>query len=449
MKPRIHFNQAILPLIALLFLLHSCNSQKTTKTQQPAQPLTEQASIATEAPANDLPEVTEATVENSESAPTEEPVTVTEAPVVTEVIHTFLPSDPAPASKAIIDADSSATAGNKTAASGDDYLANKFERPFSQNDMDYYPDLDIQKAEISADDDFYYISISVKGLNTNSNNLTATYGAELDVDLDGSGDYLFLCDLPNFTEWKIDTVHAFADNNNDVGGSRPTYPESGLSGDGYESLIFSPSLLDDPDGLWCRQRPGTDVIVDLAIHKTLIASPTKFTWGVWADLGLKQPGWFEYNDHFSYDEAGSPMAGNSYYPLKELFAVDNTCREAFGYTQSVESLGMCYVAPALTAQNGSISGTAFLDGNNNGIKDPQDTFLASFSNLRIKLLQGACGSSSTMVSESTSASFYFNVTPGIYCVTISPSSNMTTASQKTVTVRSGVGSVVNFGYVVN
>jgi hypothetical protein len=40
---------------------------------------------------------------------------------------------------------------------------------------------------------------------------------------------------------------------------------------------------------------------------------------------------YDYNDRFTEAEAGSPVYDKQYYPLKALFAVDNTCWEAFGF----------------------------------------------------------------------------------------------------------------------
>jgi hypothetical protein len=50
-----------------------------------------------------------------------------------------------------------------------------------------------------------------------------------------------------------------------------------------------------------------------------------------AAASLTSPGMFDYNDRFSEAEAGSPIKDKQYYPLKALYAVDNTCWEAFGF----------------------------------------------------------------------------------------------------------------------
>ena len=53
--------------------------------------------------------------------------------------------------------------------------------------------------------------------------------------------------------------------------------------------------------------------------------------GVFSDAGLKDVGKLDYVDRFTEAEAGSPVKDKLYYPLGALFAVDNTCQEAFGF----------------------------------------------------------------------------------------------------------------------
>ena len=71
-------------------------------------------------------------------------------------------------------------------------------------------------------------------------------------------------------------------------------------------------------------------------------------WGVWADAGLKDPGMFNYNDRFTYAQAGSPIAGNPYYPIKAIYAVDNTCRAAYGFNPTGDEPLLCPVNPQPT-----------------------------------------------------------------------------------------------------
>ncbi len=444
----------IIGLLAIFVIIQACSLPIAKKTEAPAEVIVapEEKTEEIFLPLVEGSEETEAEAE-TEAPAEEQPTNTPEPPTATPIPHVYLPGEPGWVSKYFFDTDSSTTAGNKSAAGGDDYYSNKYERPFSQTDMVYYPDLDILKAEISHDDNFYYISITVKGLNPTSGNLTGTFGAELDTDLDGRGDFLFYCDVPNFTEWKIDTVHAFKDTNNDVGGALAMRHDASYSGDGFETLIFSPSKLDDPDGMWCRQRSGGDVKVDLAIHKPLIGNAGAFAWGVWTDLGLKQPGWFDYNDHFTFDQAGSPMAGNSYYPIKEIHSLDSTCRETFGFEPAVEIPGLCFVPtptpttppkPTATPRPGSIGGEIFWDTNHDGIRQAGET---DWPADRIFFLKKGDCSSIGVVSSINGRSFYFgNLVPGTYCLSMNDMTYIQTALPMNITVGDGENITQDIGF---
>jgi hypothetical protein len=447
----------LLSILACLVTIMACSLPIGQKTETPteeviAPPVEETKESETFIP---LVEGGEEETEAETEAPVVEEATATpEPPTATPIVHIVTPGEPSWVSKYFYDTDSSTTAANKSAAGGDDYYDNKYERPFSQTDMVYYPDLDILKAEISHDDNFFYISITVKGLNPTTGGFTGTFGAELDTDLDGRGDYLLYCDLPNFTEWKIDTAHAFKDTNNDVGAKVPTYPDTSNPGDGFDQMIFAPSILDDPDGLWCRQRAGAEVKVDLAIHKPLVGNPGQFAWGVWTDLGLKQPGQFDYNDHYTFDQAGSPMAGNSYYPLKAIHSLDNTCREAFGFEPSVEIPGMCFVPtptpttpplPTITPRPGRISGEIFWDTNHDGIRQAGENDWPANRVFRLKT--GGCGSPGIVTSSPVGRSFMFSgLVPGTYCLSMTDMTYIQTALPMNITVGDGQNIIQDIGF---
>jgi hypothetical protein len=70
--------------------------------------------------------------------------------------------------------------------------------------------------------------------------------------------------------------------------------------------------------------------------------------GVLADAGLKDPGKLDYVDRFPITDAGSSVKQNQNYPLKELFLVDNTCRDAFGFEPTHYEPQSCPVAPTPT-----------------------------------------------------------------------------------------------------
>jgi hypothetical protein len=168
---------------------------------------------------------------------------------------------------------------------------------------------------------------------------------------------------------------------------------------------------------------------------------------VWSDEGPKTPAWFDYNDHFTLAEAGSPDKGSSHYPLKALYSVDNTCRYAYGFTPTTNLPGMCKLppTPTPTPEPGSISGGVWEDLSNDGTKDPGEP---GFGGATVRLGSGACpstGLQSTTTNSSGNYSFS-GVPAGTYCVSVDEDEACkwihTTAERHTVTVNSGANTVV-------
>lgn len=257
------------------------------------------------------------------------------------VDHTIIPGQPGWATRWFLDTNSKSTANQNCAPGGDEYQKNQYERPFTQADMLYRPDVDIQRTEISYDSTFFYVKILLNGLNPETNTLQAAYGVELDTDKDGRGDYLIWASGPHKTKWAIEGVAAYKDTNNDVGANRPVYSDAPSSGNSYDMILFSNDMLQDPDAAWGRIAPNNPTEIQLAFKRSLVGSPQTFLWGVWADDGENDPKKLDYNDTFTSSEAGSPYPGAN-YPLKSLHTVDNTCREAFGFTPTGEEPGICH-----------------------------------------------------------------------------------------------------------
>ncbi|MFH1447060.1 MAG: hypothetical protein ABIG43_06605 [Chloroflexota bacterium] len=442
MKEKNILYKAGIGFVLILLLLQACNiplfgSDDVVSTE--SQTIEEVTEIAAGAE-----EVTEA-------APTEE------LPSPTAIVHTITPSDPGWVHRWFKDVNSSITADENRAPGGDDYYNNELERPFTANEMIYRPDVDIQKAEIAIDDDFFYFTIYLKDVNPDTGDLQATYGAEIDTDLDGRGDFLFLCKTPNQTEWAIEMASGYTDSNENVGGKQPTYPEAPTDGDGYDQVIFSLDVLNDPDGVWCRKAPGSEVKVDIAVKRTLIDSPNYFAWGVWADASLADPALFDYNDHFTYAEEGSPYPVNSNYPIKALFLVDNTCRESYGFDPSGEIPGMCFIptpTPTATATQmptatpvrpGVIRGTLYWDTNNNGVRDAGEVYTAACTTRNFHLKTGACGVIGILNTQ-TGTGFSFTVSPGTYCLSVTSTTYITTPLPIQITVTGGNTYVRDIGH---
>jgi hypothetical protein len=79
-------------------------------------------------------------------------------------------------------------------------------------------------------------------------------------------------------------------------------------------------------------------------------SGSVFMMGVIADAGWKDPKMLDYVDRLPISEPGSPVKNNMYYPLKQLFLVDNTCREAFGFEPTRYEPQICPVEPTPTKE---------------------------------------------------------------------------------------------------
>jgi len=222
---------------------------------------------------------------------------------------------------------------------GDKFESNIFERPFTAEEMKYRAEIDIIRANLKASTIWIYVSIFLAVDLPEIGEMK--YGLELDLDENGRGDYLIQCDLPLSTEWSVEGVQVYTDADGDVGGITPMFmdtPDPELNG--YEVLVFDAGDGDDPDLAWVRRHPDETNSLQLAFKFDLIG-PAGFLWSAWADGGLRAPGYFDYNDRFGSEIAGSPYPGSPLYPIKALYLVDSTCRSSYGFTPSGNEPGLC------------------------------------------------------------------------------------------------------------
>jgi len=261
----------------------------------------------------------------------------TNTPTIT---HLLTPSDSPSVGIFIYDVESSGTAPEKRAPYGDSYKINRFERAFLQ-DMTYVPDLDIVNANLSKDANFYYVSLLLIGTDPN-NSLGIKYGLEFDLNADGFGDILILAHPPYDLAWQTNNVQVFRDTNHDTGGLSGENSDAPITTNGYDSLVFDGQGT-DPDLAWVRIKAGEYSTLQFAFKRSLPGS--SFMMGALADAGLKDPGKLDYNDRFTEIEAGSPEKNETYYPLKALYAIDNTCREAFGFNPTGYEPQLCPKEP--------------------------------------------------------------------------------------------------------
>ncbi len=299
---------------ALLVFVLACNlpggAPPAASTPEPQSTFTP-ASIPTVIP-------TEAHTVTPESA------TATAEPQIT---HVKFPSESVAGGGVIYDVESSSTAAEKRAPYGDSYNINRLERPFLK-DMTYVSDLDISKFTVSQDGEWYYVSIDLIGTDPN-NALGIHYGVELDTNHDGFGDHIIWASPPYSANWDTANVKIYSDTNHDTGGLSAERSDAPITTNGYDALTFNGGPGDaDPDLAWVRVNAGA---ADVQFAFKSSWSGGVFMIGVMADAGLKDVGKLDYVDRFTEEQAGSPVKDKKYYPLGELFAVDNTCFEAFGF----------------------------------------------------------------------------------------------------------------------
>ncbi len=254
------------------------------------------------------------------------------------ISHTLLPVDVAVSGGYNYDVPSDGTAPEHRAPYGDSYRINLFERPFTQNVMDYIPALDITTFRLDQDANFYYATVQLVSGDMNDP-LGINYGIELDTNHDGIGDYLIWAQPPFTPDWSTQSVQVYQDTNHDSGGPSPEKSDAPYPGNGYETLIFDQGQGNDPDLAWVRLDPHTTSTLQFAFKRSLAGNA--FLWGAWADAGLKAPSQFSYNDRFTEEQAGSPEKNEAYYPIKAIYQADNTCWAPFGFKPRGDEPHLC------------------------------------------------------------------------------------------------------------
>ena len=404
----------LLPIIVLLVSTLACSLPDGTNT---AATQTMEA-LATIVEAS-LPsgEATETPAAASPAEATQPPAEATEETLPTPTVaHQIQPSSPGSVSSFMTDRSSAALASERR-ANADIFDVNLLERPFTTQVMDYQEYLDITRAELSMGPPWVYVTIFLEGPPPTGSE--AAYGVEVDLDIDGHGDWLILAIAPPDSEWTTDGVSACRDANGDVGGPTPMVSDSPHSArDGYEDCVFDSGYGIGPDEAWIRRDPGHADRIQIAFLYSLIGNDGEFMWGAWSDESIKDPAWFDYHDHFTLIEAGSPASESSQYPVKAMASLDNTCRWGYGFIPTGSEPGVCYIPPTPTPlPQGSISGYVF-----QGLgPSPSSQRLVGIT---VTLGQGGCASSGYKSTSTNSSGFYsFSELPaGTYCVTVVKSS---------------------------
>lgn len=271
--------------------------------------------------------------------------TIAASPQPTAVPHLMMPGElPVEPGGIVGDQDSSATADEKRAPSGDRFTFGHFERPFNSNPMDvYYPSIDIQGGIFFQDETWLYVEIQLKDTGETGVSLDGKYGFEIDLDTAGGGDLLVLASNPVSTEWSTVGVEVWLDDNDDVGGLTPAFTDKTPPVcDGFETRLFGGEGSNDPDLAWARISPADPHTVQIAVKQDVLSGDQTFLVGIWAGYEDLTPALFDINDLFTHAQAGTSLVELPiFYPIKDVSALDNTCRMAIGYQPRGNEPGLC------------------------------------------------------------------------------------------------------------
>ena len=304
-------------LVIILFLAAGCNLPSGSVIPAPE-------------PSATLPPPTLAPPEPTE---TSLPPTITPEP---EIVHVMWPGSPlGTLNQTVHDQTDEKTAPQKQAFGGDDFKNGKYERPFDP-EMNYLPYADLVSIQLNrADPLWIYVTFKVNAPLTDDPTGKTQFMIEIDKDLDSRGDVLIVSGIPKSKEWSTESVMVLSNPDVNVGGTLVVKPDPDLSeGRGYYEEIFNNGKGDDPDLAMSRLSRNFPDTVLVAFKNTLTGGEKgKFIWLPWTDAGMHDGTLFEYNDHFTYEQAGYPVKDDlPNYPLKALWGVDNTCRMPSGFT---------------------------------------------------------------------------------------------------------------------
>jgi len=332
--------------IVIVILVSTAGCNLPTEAAPPAEVLPTQAGVEVVPPPTKAP--TDAPP--PPSPPTAEP----------EIVHVNIPAQGNEKEQTIHDQVSQETAPQKRAYGGDEYPNGRYERPFTAEEMEYLPFIDIVRTDLIRDEDggWLYADIVVVEPPSKSGERKAIYGIEVDNDLDGRGDVLILADAPESTEWTTDGVRVWQDLNANLGAAKPMQPDAPVQDDGYELLIFDEGVGDDADLAWVRLSPDEPNRIDIAFKLDLVDIGEEyyfFLWGAWAFVDEAHPEWFDHHDRFTLEEAGSPLKENDDYPVKAFWGADNTCRGLSGLAPTSRLPGMCPVVVPQVESGGDSS----------------------------------------------------------------------------------------------
>lgn len=285
------------------------------------------------------------------STPQPTPVPATPSPsptraIPTEQTHILIPFNPVGRAQTIHDQVNRAYASQRRAYGGDEYRVGRFERPFD-NKMTYLGYLDIVKSTmVRTDPSFIYVTIQVAESVASAADSLAYYGLELDLNRDGRSQYLIRGLRPAGEDWSSEGVDVFESSSAvlPIADLAAGIPVTGAFG--FDVNLLRSGKGKDIDLAWMRMSPGLPDTVEIAFKNSIVGGEDgKFVWRPFTDGAPFEPRLYDLQNSFTLEQAGSPMIGEMYYPLKEVYAVDNTCRVASGYEATGREPGICAQPP--------------------------------------------------------------------------------------------------------
>jgi hypothetical protein len=280
-----------------------------------------------------------------DTTPTTTPESAATPEPTNEVVHKDIPGSPVGKMfQTVHDQVDEKTASQNQAFGGDDFNNGKYERPFDQS-MTYLPLVDLVSVQLNREDPLWvYVLLQVDKPFSTSPEENPHFLVEIDTNLDNHGDVLIVTGKPVSEDWSTETVLVLSNPDLNVGGVKPVKPDTKLSeGQGYYEEIFNNGQGEDADLAWSRLSKTDPAIVEIAFKNTITGGEKgKFIWLPWTDIGMLDWSMFEFNDHFTFEQAGYPLKEDAKnYPVKAVWGVDNTCRVPSGFTPTGYMPGLC------------------------------------------------------------------------------------------------------------
>jgi len=321
----------ILFSIIIILALYACTGSSEEDDAIAAGVAATQTKLAWEAGLESAGQTEEAQ-QAQEPEPTPEPV----------IVHVMLPGEPSELSNTFVTDFNSIDFADDGFTYSDQFFINRYERPFTVDMEQYRGYLDLILTNMKVNPPWIYAVIYLAEELPETSE--AIYSLEFDVDLDGRGDFLVQAAMPPDDQWTVAEVVVLEDTNDDVGGPNPVLADipTDVISDGFETVLFQDGQGDDPDLAWVRRSAEDPTSLEIALKQSVVGSGG-FFWSVWADEGLRNPGLRDYNDVFSFQDAGSPYPEHQFHPIKEINLVDSTCRSWYGLDPVGDELGICQI----------------------------------------------------------------------------------------------------------